>query len=1395
MPYSHRILALAAMLLSLLIPHAVAQVPIENDVRTLTSISNTTFMLAGRAELRITGSGDPIPGCVIHLNSPDAWFFLTEIAPSIVESSFLSRVRVDGASAVSGANVRVVQYGNGAVVIPHAPGFAPMTVYTGRALTGRSQSLRQYTKYGWRELGNFNDNIRSFTLKRGYTATIATEPNGTGTSRNYVAADGDLEVGGLPDDLDLDVSFVRVFPWRWVSKKGTCDVGPVALNAAWNYNWNISSRSTLDWEYVGIRQQRYWPGLDQDWGYRGINHLSGYNEPNNPVEDAYQTLGDGSRDVAVASWPDLLGTGLRVGTPAVTDGGVWWLQDFMNKMSAAGHRLDYAPVHYYRSYWNKNDPQGAANQLYNFLKTVHDVTGLPVWVTEFNNGANWTDNAHDPSPEQNRDAIQAMITRMDDTWWIERYSIYSRVEWFRQTHYDDGSITPMGAMYRDHESPIGYVQQVPDPNISSRAHYTFDGSLRDALGRGNEGMAVGAPNFVPGRIGQAIDLDGSNDYVQLPASLGDSNDFTFAGWIKWDGGGNWQRIFDLGAGGTDNYVFLTPKSGGNRLAFTIRDSGSDQSVDGPALPVGVWRHVAVTIADTTATLYVNGAAVGTNTSFTLDPGKLGTRFNYLGKSQYPDPLFNGQLDDLRFLSYPLSAAEIAALAGASSAPQFGAPLYTESAAPHQPFTAPMSGRATGGSGARTFRKIAGPAWLAVAADGTLTGVPASGDVGMNRILIGVTDAVGQTATTMVDVGVTPSPGLVARYAFDGNTDTSVGTAHAAASGSPGYSTGIGGIAINLDGTEDFLRLPAGIASLDEITIASWFRSDSSASWQRIFDFGTDTDQYMFLCPRSNASTIQFSIKNGGAAQFLEAPALPTGQWVHVAVTLGNNVGKLYVNGALADTGSITIKPTDFLHGNSFIGDSQWPNDPFYDGRIDEFQIYNHVLDAVAIAGLADSGARAPVFAASPISKPVASPNQSYVDSIAGSATDPNPGTEPTFSKVGGPRWLTVEPDGRISGVPTEADAGSNRFTVRATDPTGLASEATLVILVASPPDLRAHYQFDGNTSDSAGSYHGTTTGGPGYTDATFDRAVTLDGSDDFVTLPAGIVNGLADITLAARVRWDGGSSWQRVFDFGNGTGSYLFLTPKSPSDKVRFAIKNGGSEQPLEADALPVGEWTHVAVTLVGNTGTLYINGAQVDRRTITLNPSNVAPAANYLGKSQWPDPLFNGAIDDFRIYDYGLDAGEVSALASPVAPTVVPRSAYLAWAEGISFPAGKGGPDQDAEFDGVANVFEFLMGGAALAVDTGVLPPAVMRTATELGLPGDKTYLTLTARLRADREGVTVVAEGGATMGDLSAASAPQLGAPVPDGDFEFITWYYAMPMEDSPGGTGFLRLRAVVE
>ena len=134
----------------------------------------------------------------------------------------------------------------------------------------------------------------------------------------------------------------------------------------------------------------------------------------------------------------------------------------------------------------------------------------------------------------------------------------------------------------------------------------------------------------------------------------------------------------------------------------------------------------------------------------------------------------------------------------------------------------------------------------------------------------------------------------------------------------------------------------------------------------------------------------------------------------------------------------------------------------------------------------------------------------------------------------------------------------------------------------------------------------------------------------------------ADVTITARVYWEGGDAWQRIFDFGSGVPQYMFLSPGGGDGKLKFAITTTGGrgEQFLQAgQPLPQKQWIRVAVTLRDDTGTLYMDGQAVASGPVTIDP--VFPQLNcYVGKSQYAnDPAFRGKVEDVRIYNHALSA------------------------------------------------------------------------------------------------------------------------------------------------------------
>jgi hypothetical protein len=202
-------------------------------------------------------------------------------------------------------------------------------------------------------------------------------------------------------------------------------------------------------------------------------------------------------------------------------------------------------------------------------------------------------------------------------------------------------------------------------------------------------------------------------------------------------------------------------------------------------------------------------------------------------------------------------------------------------------------------------------------------------------------------------------------------------------------------------------------------------------------------------------------------------------------------------------------------------------------------------------------------------------------------------------------------------------------------------------------DWSALYPFDTDAREHSTLYNGSFPNGANITnEAARGNMVALDGVSQYVLVSNSVANASS---FAAWVKWNGGNDWQRIFDFGSNTTKYLFLSPRASNGKMRFAITTSGpgGEQQINAPAaLPTNSWCHVAVTLDGSLGVLYLDAVPVaTNASLTVRPWQLLCKSNYLGKSQWAgDPYFNGEIDSFRVFSRALSAQEIrdDAFAHP---------------------------------------------------------------------------------------------------------------------------------------------------
>ncbi|MEN6308400.1 MAG: LamG-like jellyroll fold domain-containing protein [Anaerohalosphaeraceae bacterium] len=330
---------------------------------------------------------------------------------------------------------------------------------------------------------------------------------------------------------------------------------------------------------------------------------------------------------------------------------------------------------------------------------------------------------------------------------------------------------------------------------------------------------------------------------------------------------------------------------------------------------------------------------------------------------------------------------------------------------------------------------------------------------------------------------------------------------------------------------------------------------------------------------------------------------------------------------------------------------------------------------------------------------------------------------------------------------------------------------------AIPAMVRTYLKCDESRGtiayDATGyNWNGTLVNGPLWGAGKFSHAVDLDGTNDYVSVPTGVVNGLTHCTIAAWVYLDSVSTWSRLFDFGNNTSVNMYLTPRSgTSGPVRFAITTGGSgaEQRINGiSALSAGAWTHVAVTLNGSLGILYVNGMEVGRNSLmTLTPSSLGVTTqNYIGRSQYSsNPYLNGRVDEFRIYANALSAPEVAMMYAEQIPASIPSTPTDLSATAVS--AGQ----IDLIWSGSANAVTYNIKRSPVSGGPYTLIASVSGTGySDMGLSESTTYYYVVSTANSVGQSgdsaqatVTTLAAPPATPSGLTAAAGD---------DFVTLTW-----------------------
>ncbi len=334
------------------------------------------------------------------------------------------------------------------------------------------------------------------------------------------------------------------------------DMGAANLNnlgISWYYNWGANlPTDKVDAEYVPMI-----------WGAGSVNegtlsriregvkngtytHLLTFNEP-----DVYSPgISSGvSVETALALWPQLEALNVPLSSPAPTNYGTGWLDEFMEGAIARGYRVDFIALHCYQNF---ADPD-AVDELKEELTDVYSKYGLPIWITEFGAIDIWAwGGGKNPACTEEAALLytQKVTDMLENLGFVERYAWFidntgsptetrpAEAE-FTYLFQNDDILSAVGEVYaavpsrvplrlNERDVAMGQVEQDYDFAFTAcggRGKYAFslEGTLPKGLLLGKSGQLCGRPTesgVFPIRI-LARDEDGQKIFWDYRLIIGE----------------------------------------------------------------------------------------------------------------------------------------------------------------------------------------------------------------------------------------------------------------------------------------------------------------------------------------------------------------------------------------------------------------------------------------------------------------------------------------------------------------------------------------------------------------------------------------------------------------------------------------------------------------------------------------------------------------------------------------------------------------------------------------------------------------------------------------------------------------------------------------------------------
>jgi parallel beta-helix repeat protein len=520
---------------------------------------------------------------------------------------------------------------------------------------------------------------------------------------------------------------------------------------------------------------------------------------------------------------------------------------------------------------------------------------------------------------------------------------------------------------------IGLKSDYPYLSNSTLAgNWRFENNASDSSDKLNHGTNNNG-SFVSGPYGQAISLNGTNAYVNIPHATSlnfgaPANPFTITAWIKTSAASG--PIVSKSRPSLQTHIDYSLELNSGKLQFKRFHQTPDQNdavydSDGVSINDNTWHLVAfVNEGATSHKLYVDGQLVETSTTAwsyndsTSQPLAIGRNSNYTFGTTY----FNGSVDEVQIHQTALSATEINELYG---------PIVEDSEDP----SAPTNLTGIGASSSQinlswtASTDNVGVAGYKIYRDDVEVGTSATtsySDTGLtvstnySYTIIAYDAADNLSSESNLAIAATLSS---AHWKLEGNANDSSGQNNHGTNNNGTYVTGIDGQAISLNGTNAYVNIPHE-ASLNfgapgnPFTITAWIKT-SAASGPIVSKSRPTQQTHMDYSFEINSGKLHFKRWHQSPDQndFVtdsDGVSINDNTWHMVAfVNEGASSHKLYVDGQLVETGTTTWSYTDSNTQPLTIG--KFTNytyvTSYFTGSIDDVQIHQRALSATEISTL------------------------------------------------------------------------------------------------------------------------------------------------------------------------------------------------------------------------------------------------------------------------------------------------------------------------------------------------------------------------------------------------------------------------------------------------------------